>query len=264
MAKYAFPFDDKPIYEESWKRMAQYWLATGVLKGVLNELQVYADSSGMLVRVNAGAAWIKGHYFESDVLETLSIASSDFTNPRIDRVVIRVDWTANTLDFAVLQGVPAVSPVAPALTQNIARWEIPLATVRVDAATLTVSADKIVDQRTFTKNVNVQPPSKLTMTLFNSWVVENGYVARYWKDELGVVHVDAFIKGGSVAAFTVISNLAAGYRPTANKERAVLCWTGSGTTLITARVRVETTGDIKIIENAGNGWMMLTFSFETF
>jgi hypothetical protein len=31
---------------QDWSNMAQNWLGTGVLKGKLNELSVYADSTG--------------------------------------------------------------------------------------------------------------------------------------------------------------------------------------------------------------------------
>ncbi|MES2405559.1 MAG: hypothetical protein V4567_14660, partial [Pseudomonadota bacterium] len=48
-------------------------------------------------------------------------------NPRIDRVVLRADFVNNNIVLDVLQGTPAVSPAAPALTQNTSIWEISLA-----------------------------------------------------------------------------------------------------------------------------------------
>jgi hypothetical protein len=152
VTKTFFPFDDgagSSITELQWQKMAQHWLKTGVITGVLNNLQVYADSTGMQVKVKSGATWIKGHYFESDAEEILSIASADPTNPRIDRVIIRLDWTANTIDLAVIQGTPAVSPELPVLTQNSSRWEIPLGQIRVNAGVSSIVAGDVTDDRDF-------------------------------------------------------------------------------------------------------------------
>lgn len=150
MAQTYFPFDSGQganITENLWTKMAQHWLSTGVIRSVLSELQVYGDSTGMQAKVRTGAAWIKGHYYESDTEETLAIGAADSINPRIDRVIIRLDWTANTVQLAVLQGVAAVSPVAPALTQNSSRWEISLAQVRVNANVTTIAAGNVTDER---------------------------------------------------------------------------------------------------------------------
>lgn len=128
--------------------MARYWLATGVISGNANQAQVYADSSGMQVKVRTGAAWVQGHYWESDAEVTLSIAAAHATLSRIDRVVLRLDWTNNTMALAVLTGTAAASPSAPSLTQTFgSTWELPLAQVLVDPAVVTIAAGKVTDQR---------------------------------------------------------------------------------------------------------------------
>jgi hypothetical protein len=152
LAKIFFPFDEGAganVTEFQWQKMAQHWLKTGVITGVLNNLQVFADSTGMQVKTKSGAVWIKGHYFESDVEETLAIGTADPSNPRIDRVIIRLDWTANTIDLAVIQGTPAASPELPVITQNSSRWEIPLAQIRVNAGVTTIVAGDVTDDRDF-------------------------------------------------------------------------------------------------------------------
>ncbi|MBT2656611.1 hypothetical protein J7E81_15435 [Bacillus sp. ISL-18] len=156
MVQTYFPFDSgagADVRENQWSKMAQNWLGTGVIKGQLSELQVYADSTGLQVKVKSGMSWIKGHYFESSSEEVLPITTADTTNPRIDRVIIRLDWTANTIQLAVLQGVPAISPVAPALTQNVSRWEISLAQVSVGTNVSTITSGSVIDDRVFTSNV---------------------------------------------------------------------------------------------------------------
>lgn len=153
MTKTYFPFDSGAganVTEVQWGEMAQFFMGTGVISTELDRFYVYGDSSGMQVKVKSGVAWVKGHYFKSDVEEVLPIAQADSTNPRIDRVVIRLNRTADLIELAVLQGVPAVSPVAPALTQNSSRWEVPLAQVQVGNGVSTISSSAVTkDERNF-------------------------------------------------------------------------------------------------------------------
>lgn len=147
-----FPFDagqGSNVTEEQWHKMSKHWIETGVLETIMNNLEVYADSSGMQVKVKSGAAWINGHYFESDTEEVLSVGNADPTNPRIDRVIVRMDRGLNLIELAVLQGGSAVSPTVPTLTQNTTRWEISLAQINVDAGVLTITPDKVTDDRVF-------------------------------------------------------------------------------------------------------------------
>lgn len=154
MTQTYFPFDSGQganVTESQWSKMAQYWLGTGVLKGVLNELLVYADSTGMQVKVKSGRSWIQGHFFESDAEEILPINTANATNPRIDRIILRLDWNVNTIQLAVLQGTPATSPSVPALTKNTSRWEIPLAQIRVNAGATTIASANVTDERVYSQ-----------------------------------------------------------------------------------------------------------------
>ena len=134
--------------------MGRAWAISGVLRGDLNGLEVYADNSGMQVKAKTGRMWIEGHFYESDGLQTLAIDTADPTNPRIDRVVVQIDWTNNVIDMVVVQGTPAGSPSAPALTQSATVWEISLAQVLVEAGVASIEANKITDERTFTQNLD--------------------------------------------------------------------------------------------------------------
>lgn len=151
MTQTYYPFDagaGSNVAESQWTKMARLWLPTGVIDGGLNELAVFADSTGLQVKVPSGRAWIEGHFFESDAQVTLAIAAAHPTNPRIDRVIVRVDWTANTIALAVLSGTAAGSPSAPALTQTTSTWEISLAQVAVAATATTIAPGDVTDERT--------------------------------------------------------------------------------------------------------------------
>jgi hypothetical protein len=123
--------------------MAKLWTPTGVLFNELSQLGLYGDSSGMQVKVRTGRAWMRGHFYESDAERTLPIATADATNPRIDRVVLRADFVANTIGLAVLQGVPAATPTAALPTTNDSMWEIGLGTVTVPAGATTIAAENV-------------------------------------------------------------------------------------------------------------------------
>lgn len=166
-----------PSYNAAdFNRVLGWFRGEGVLPGHLNELEVYADSSGMQVKVRSGRALLdpKNNYsaaglFESDAQETLPIAAANPTYPRIDRVVVRRTAASKAIALAVLQGTPAASPTPPALTRTSDTYEISLAQVRVEAGAVTISADKVTDERSdsavcgwadFTARKVVSPASK--------------------------------------------------------------------------------------------------------
>lgn len=256
MGQTYFPFDSGQganITETQWAKMAQHWLGTGVIKDTLNNLETYADSTGMQVKVKSGAAWIKGHYFESDAEEVLAINEADSSNPRIDRVIVRLDWTANTVQLAILQGAAAVSPNAPALTQNSSRWEIPLAQIRVNASVSTIVQANVTDERKFVKNANTEQSKWVPLVLQNGW----GATGSPWdtpsvmKDEMGFVHFKGSINGGVTTKGTVLFTLPAGYRPKMREFIGIN--TFGSTTLQASNIIIHDNGNVITDNNVGNG-----------
>ena len=158
MTQRALPFDGGIGYDEDdWRTMFENILTSGVLRGSLDELEVFGDSTGMNVKVPSGKAWIRGHTYISDAQETLPIANAHATNPRIDRIVLRLDTAANSLILQVLEGAPGVAPAAPPLTQTDATYEISLAQVRVEAAAATIAANKVTTERLFAEPPGASP-----------------------------------------------------------------------------------------------------------
>ncbi len=210
--EYGWPFDSGSggsIREAQWSEMMDLVYNTGVFRGQGNDLQVYADSTGMQVKVKDGKAWMKGHFYKHATPDqTLAITGSHATLDRIDRVVIKLDWTLNIIGYIVLTGTPAGSPEAPALTQTSAIWEISLAQILVDASVGTIAAGKVTDERNYADGENWIAPS-----LSNSWVNYGGSysTAGYYKDPLGIVHIRGMVKDGT--ADTAVFTLPAGYRP---------------------------------------------------
>ena len=125
-------------------------LSDGVIYGHGNNLAVSAPG-GMNVQVDLGAAWVSGRFFEVyGSPETLAIQAADPTNPRIDRVVVRLDLTQSgrAVSLAVKTGTPAASPTPPALQRDTSIWELSLAQVYVAAGLATLdSTGKLTQPR---------------------------------------------------------------------------------------------------------------------
>lgn len=157
MAQTSWPFEAVDTTETQYSRLLRH-IGQGVV-GIPgdNNLLVFADSSGMQVKVKVvnslSQAIVRGHMYQSTAQETLTIQASE-TNPRIDSVVLSLDPSTNTIALAVVKGTAATSPVAPALTQtDTAVFQLLLANVAVAASATTISAGAVTDLRTFMGNV---------------------------------------------------------------------------------------------------------------
>jgi hypothetical protein len=147
MAQTSWPFENIDTSETQYSLLFRN-VGQGVVPSRGLELEPYADSSGMSVKVKSGDGLVRGHYYASTVEEVLTISTADASLGRIDRVVLRLDPTANTIVLAVLAGVPDASPSPVALTQTDGDiYEFPIALVLVDAGHTTITAGDVTDQR---------------------------------------------------------------------------------------------------------------------
>ena len=162
MTQQSWPFHNgstgTPVLEDQWSIMARQWAASGVVgsPGDL-QLQVWANSAGRQVYVRAGRASVRGHWLLNDADATITIAANSSGNPRIDRIVARLDPAANSVTLAVKQGSPSGSPSAPALTQtDTGMWELTLAKVTVANGAVSIAAGDVTDERVY-----APPPAML-------------------------------------------------------------------------------------------------------
>ncbi|MDF2968938.1 MAG: hypothetical protein K0Q93_2716 [Nocardioidaceae bacterium] len=132
------------VTEDTWRKfMALNQGGSGVLRGVLQDFVLFADSTGMQVKVAPGECWIRGHWGTKTTETILPIATNSSGNPRKDRVVLRADFLNDRIELDVLTGTPAVTPVAPTLTQNSSMWETSLGYVSVPAGDDTIGLSQI-------------------------------------------------------------------------------------------------------------------------
>jgi len=136
----------------NWPKFIAPHIPDCVIDGIDDELLVYADSTGMNVKVKKGECRVRGHRAAlTDTEQSLTIAAADATNPRYDLIVARVtydDAPSSKIELAVLTGMPAANPIVPAITQTAGSvWEMALASVLVDAGAVTIAANKVTDMR---------------------------------------------------------------------------------------------------------------------
>lgn len=136
--------DAGPYSSADWAELWQYLIGLGGARSNIgpflgsgtqpNEgLKVRATSPASAnIEVLAGSAMVKGRFYLNDATVTLAVGANASGNPRIDTVIVRVDYSLQTGVLAVLQGTPAVSPTPPSLTQSAGvLWEIPLADIAI-------------------------------------------------------------------------------------------------------------------------------------
>lgn len=157
----AYPYgteeDSGDVEEVQWRKMMGHVLTDGVLRGEGLELEVYADASGMQVKVRGGAAWLAGTYGEwTGTTYTMAVPGTlpGAGQSRIARIVMRNRLVDRIFELDVLPGTNASSPTAPALTQNGTIWERPLAQVLILSGDTNIAAGRVTDERLFSRGVH--------------------------------------------------------------------------------------------------------------
>lgn len=116
----------------------------GVFRGELNELLVSGVATP--ITVSTGRALVYGTWYEADANVTVAISTPTAGNSRLDRIVLRKDWSDQTVRVTRIGGTQAVSPVAPVLVQAAGNaWDLPLALV----LTLDTGQILVFDERRF-------------------------------------------------------------------------------------------------------------------
>ena len=163
MAQSSWPFENIDTSETQFSQWARN-IGEGVKTGALNELEVFADSTGMQVKVRSGQALVRGHYYQSTAQETIALTAANLSNPRIDTIILELDPSANTIVLKAIAGDPAVSPAPEPLVQTDAGvYQVKLADVLVDAAATTIASGKVTDERSYIEDfTGTVPGSAIT------------------------------------------------------------------------------------------------------
>jgi hypothetical protein len=121
-------------------------VSNGIFYASPTNLQV-AAGTGMAINVAAGSVWINGRYYENTDSMEMIISTANGTNPRIDRVVVRLSMPDRAINLAVLTGAPSTNPAATALTRTSDTYELGIADILIPASSAAVAANNITDTR---------------------------------------------------------------------------------------------------------------------
>jgi len=118
----------------------------GVAPGYGNALAAAANGANT-VTVPTGGALVDGKPYNNSAPVNVNIPSaSGAGNTRIDRVVLRADWAAQTVRITRIAGVDAATPSLPAITQDSGNvYDIPICQVLVNTAgAVTVTDERVM------------------------------------------------------------------------------------------------------------------------
>lgn len=150
MSEKYFPFDsvngDRSYLAKDFRKYFKTIITSGVFAGGDN-LPV-RSAGGLNITVGLGFAWVEGALYEVEGTPLPFALSPGASNPRIDRVVVRLDIAERKVYTTVVQGTPAASPVAPALVRNGDFYDLGLATITVPASAISITNSAIQDTRT--------------------------------------------------------------------------------------------------------------------
>jgi hypothetical protein len=104
-----------------------------------------AVATNTSVTVSPGRALVGGFYYQLTATATVTIAANTGATGRTDLIVLRANMSTSSVNLAVVQGQPAASPKAPALTRTYGGvWEMPLHQVTVPANSAALSVVPIM------------------------------------------------------------------------------------------------------------------------
>lgn len=122
----AGPYSDDQ-WTDVWKTLLGPLIASqGVFQDQLNVFLATIAGAVSPVAIGTGRALINGIWYESDASVDVAIPTPA-GNPRVDRIVLRASWAAQTVRITRIAGAEAASPVPPSLTQvDGTTWDLPL------------------------------------------------------------------------------------------------------------------------------------------
>jgi len=152
------PYTQLHLHDYFFRSIMDGTANRGVIRGWRDQLEVTGTSSP--ISIASGGGVVYGMLYDSDSATTFSISTPASGLSRKDRIVLRRDWSVQTVRVARVAGTAAAFPSVPALTQTaLVMWEIPLATVLVeDDGTITVT-----DTRQFCTPTTTWPANCVTL-----------------------------------------------------------------------------------------------------
>ena len=120
-----------------FSRVLKDMVGTGIVNSIGAKFATTAN--GLVISVGAGACFIIGRYGASNGVKTVTLDATATGTTRVDRIVLRMDTSAQTISIEPKQGT-ATEP--PALTQTDAIYEIPICKCLVNGSSVTLTDER--------------------------------------------------------------------------------------------------------------------------
>ena len=137
---------DRRYRAEHWARYFASFIGNGIFPVPSNALQVLAYD-GMRILVRPGNAWINGYFYENTAEKAIQLNNADGVLSRIDRIVIRWDFSAREIRTVVKSSQFGSNPTPPPLQRDADVWELCLADIMVGRGVTGITQANITDTR---------------------------------------------------------------------------------------------------------------------
>ena len=136
---------DRKYRAENWAEYFSQFIGNGVYINPATCMQV-REAGGMRVQIKAGSCFINGYAGYADGTDVLTLDHGGIM-PRMDRIVIRLDFAARNIYPAVITGTAADSPSPPAIVRDGSIYDLGIASITVPANATAVTQASITDTR---------------------------------------------------------------------------------------------------------------------
>jgi hypothetical protein len=152
MTIYVYPLSGQETSEAEYESLMSAIIGSGTIgQPGSTALAVSCDGTDRIVLINEGTAICNGHFYQQSGYEAvvLDVGSSQ---PRYDRIVLRLNASTNSILPTVIKGTPGSSPTIPAMTQSdTSPSDFPIAVVYVPANAQTITGSNLSDARVWLK-----------------------------------------------------------------------------------------------------------------
>lgn len=136
------------VYDmEAFATYFKQFLSSGIYHNDNNSGLTVSLESGMQSSLAPGSAYLEGFMYRNTEDIVFTHDAADATNPRIDRIVLRLDKNVGSryIKAFIRKGMPAASPQPPALQRDDVVYEVSLAQVRINAGAAAITS--VTDER---------------------------------------------------------------------------------------------------------------------
>ena len=135
-----------------------------------SDLQV-SFSAGTTVSIAAGSAFIEGVFYNNSAATTVTLEANASGHPRLDYIIIRIDWNEETAELGYVKGAPAAVPALPTLQQDTGNiYEQPVALCYIPDSFTGFGNSLIYDERQF---IRAYPNTRIGTIFYDKNIIPN-------------------------------------------------------------------------------------------